>query len=204
MSPLNQHIRRSLLLYPLLFSNRASVLHFMFCQSGNAMIWRDGILVDPTAPTEIDEKKAQAAFFKDLDKLEAQIKKHDEEHPHLPPMNNSVGAKLRLNRARRQFQFDNLDDLAIAAEDPCWTTSVAMRGYSRDHWPVMNVPDDVEPSFRAGAQEVLRHLRECMKADGLEEDPRYKEITQAWQRLITPAQREVAQAMLTALKAPWK
>ncbi len=144
MNALDELVRRSLLSYPLIFATRWDVLRHLFLVIGNGYDWLGGQLVDEFA-RPFDEEQARATFFEDLDSLEAEF---------------GESPDSRLRRAQRQLQFDHIDDLV--EESPHMRgqqiTVMDLYALSPEYAQVFCVPDDVEPSFRDGAIEVLSSL----------------------------------------------
>lgn len=141
LSKLDALIRRSILRHPLIFTTRWDVLHYLYLTIGNGFEWSYGELVEAFADDNTDEQ-ARAEFFRDIDRSDGEFG--------VDP----------LARARRQFILDNLDLLVheqridsgrrIGPDD--------LPHISLDYSHAFNVPDDAEPSFKAGAVEVLGEL----------------------------------------------
>jgi hypothetical protein len=101
-------------------------------------------------------------------------------------------ASDRIERAKRQFQLDHLDDLAISG----YVSGIRhgtewLRGYHPPGWLAMNIPDDAEESFRKGAIETLSDILKDMRSAGLEDHPVFDEIRDEYRR-HTPKDSEVA------------
>tara|TARA_Y100000815_G_scaffold12587_1_gene11166 strand:+ start:51 stop:1016 length:966 start_codon:yes stop_codon:yes gene_type:complete len=181
MNELDQTIRKMMLSYPLIFPTRAAVLQQLFCCNGNGLEWEGGRLTGRGAMSaDFDEEKAKSEFFSDIDKRQRDLKDivGDEDY------RATRDATQRIDRARRQFQLDNLDDLVISTDGEGFSDGHALlRGYYKPGWCGMNIPDDAENSFRDGAIEALSEALVKMRGAGLDGHPVVQEIESEYQRL---------------------
>lgn len=150
-------VRQALLSYPSLHATRWDVLDHLYLTIGNGFEWRPGPdgaeLVNVCEREPFDETRARAEFFRTADERitwRADVGDVTDD------------PDLRLQRARLQFQLDHLDDLVhesrINARVMGALPDHRMTSIATDYAYAFNVPDDAEPSFRAGAVEVLREL----------------------------------------------
>ncbi len=186
MNKLDTQVRQSLLGYPLIFATRADVLEHMFLVVGNGYEWVGGSLVD-VFDKGFDETRAREKFFFDVDRMEADF---------------GVDASSRLARARRQFQYDNIEDLVFerGTAQPMSTTRIM--AISVEHSHAFTVPDDVEESFKAGAIEVLGNLIPALYyAEKLGQDRGIRAAAQEQYRRLAPDRYEGMQALVDELMA---
>jgi hypothetical protein len=173
MTKLNQLIRKMMLSHPLIFPTRAATLSHLFCCNGNGLEWRDGILIGSVSEDQFDEDAARAAFFDDIDDRKdalIDIVGHED-------LRDTQVASLNIDRARRQFQLDHLDDLVLCNDNVGFPDAHSLlAGYYRQGWCGMNIPDDAEESHRSGALEALSHALVKMRSARLDGHPVVEEI----------------------------
>lgn len=133
--PLDRHIRRYLLRYPNSIKSRQQALAAIF--TGSTMVWKDGLVID-TCEKPVSEAILIAQFFHDIENL------HD-------------SANITVERAMRQMRLDNLTSFVKASNaEPHIRLGAFLWEHSLADWPCMNIPEDAEKSYRAGAIEFLR------------------------------------------------
>ncbi len=135
---LDHAIRLALLSQPSLFETRIDVLFAMYIEHASGYIWEKGGLVN-IARSKRSDRVMQKEFFKGVESGTAEY-------------------------ARRQFQLDNLDLLAM---ETCFTPERRIHvarlvgSFTEESVPAFNVPEDAEDSFRLGAIEAMGY---CVRA----------------------------------------
>lgn len=198
MTKLDALVRSALLHYPSLFGTRWDVLRHLYLVIGNGYEWIDGELVAVVGRDERTDEQAVAEFFSDIDTVRETFADY---------WDADYERRDTLKRRRRQFQLDNLGlivhESRMDADVPFDVASILLHT-SPEYSHVFHVPDDAEPSFRAGAVEVLGEAiqglyyeAKCGRDRGMR-----AAMQAAYDRLVpppTPEQRERIRRLLADL-----
>lgn len=168
LSPLDRLIRTALATYPTLYQTRWDVLSNLYLGYGHGYEWQDGALVQIFEDGRSDTPD-RAAFFADIDRRQAGCEAEmatasDWLRAHIARQMRGLAAE----RARRAFQFANLD-LLVHEKRRSAHRSISARELSRSmsttYSPIATLPEALEPSFRAGALELLDELIPALHYD---------------------------------------
>ena len=110
MNKIDQHIKRMMLRYPLLFPNRINCLYHLFLVNGNGYRWNAAGELEDRCNTyaDFDGKMNYSDLDEDMDRL-LSSKQDFPDHPIIQELNDGRELKNHEERMVRQFREQHID-----------------------------------------------------------------------------------------------
>jgi hypothetical protein len=157
---LSQRVKELMLTYPMLYPSRFHAMVALYSGNGGCTWGKDGTIVSNARC----DKPADQIDYSDIDRREADLVERRKNEPEcLRDLNDRFERESRLERLQRQFVEANIDLIASTTlREPGSTNWESLvDDFSTeftDFKPIYNIPENVEESFREGAEEMIDEL----------------------------------------------